>query len=235
MIYLAANHASVPRWRSTGLPVGWMMSPKGWRPPRVPFALDNGLFYDRATQRPKGMAYLPPFYAMVARTVEDGHSPMFVAVPDVPYNMKRSRDLSAKHRRHLKARYPDIPLAVVLQDGANDDDLDGYEWAFLGGSNEFKWGRLGYWADACRERGMPLHVGRVNSGDRITACFDAGAASADGTSWGRGDRRQLRGIVAALRHIAQRMEGVPNPRGAQCRLFPGGPQVPEIARAHVPN
>lgn len=234
MIYLATNHASIPTWRIRGLPVGWLLSTAaGWRTPTVPFAIDNGMYHDPGAH-PKGMKFLPPFYAMVRRAIRGGHSPMFIACPDVPYDMTKSRDFSRKHLRHLRAEC-DAPIAVVLQDGATDDDLDGYDWAFLGGSTDFKWGRLGYYADACAERGMPLHVGRVNSGDRILACHKCGAASADGTSWGRGDRRQFAGIVAALRIVSASLEGVSNPCGAQRWLFPGGAQVPTGTRAYLPG
>lgn len=63
MIYLATNHASVPRYRASGLPIGWLLTPGGWRSRRdIPFAIDNGMFYDPAKgQEAKGMKHLPPF------------------------------------------------------------------------------------------------------------------------------------------------------------------------------
>lgn len=203
MILLAANNSRVKRFRRLGYSLGWMLSPSaGYKavPAGLPYAIDNGLYHPQH-EPAKGMKALPPFYRLVRRCLAAGHAPMFVVVPDVPYDMARSRILSKKHRRHLLEWFPDLPLAIALQDGATDDDLDGYDWCFVGGSTDWKWRTCEHWCAAANERGMRCHIARVNTANRINHCIDIGADSADGTGIWRGDRKQLAGVLAALTQV----------------------------------
>lgn len=144
------------------------------------------------------MKALPPFYAMVRRTVAEGWEPLFVTVPDVPYDGAASRLFSAKHRRHLRDEFPPMRLAVAVQDGMTPDDLDGYDAVFVAGSTEWKWATAAGWCAEAHARGMWAHVARVNTRRRIRQCVDMGADSADGTGIWRGDRQQLRGVMESL-------------------------------------
>lgn len=166
-------------------------------PATLPFALDNGL-YHRPELPPKGMKALPPFYAMLQRCVAGGWSPLFVVVPDVPYDGAATRLLSAKHARHLRAEFPPMRLALAAQDGMTPDDLDGYGAVFVAGSTDWKVRTLAEWVREAHARGMWAHVARVNTASRMRLCIDAGADSADGTCIGRGDRKQLAGLLSAL-------------------------------------
>ena len=167
MIYLAANNTGCWRLRERGFPIGWMLSASGgWKNPRnrtptMPFALDNGLFH-KPGHPPKGMKALPPFYAMLRRCLNEGLSPMFVVVPDVPYDGNATRILSAKHRRHLRENGYSGPRALAVQDGMTPDDLDGYEAVFVAGSTDWKWRTARGWV----RRGQgSRHVGAHRTGE----------------------------------------------------------------------
>lgn len=206
MIYLAANNTGCWRLRRLGFAIGWMMSPAGlMRPIRgaelMPYALDNGLF------RPFGAPEAPPserlrIYAACAKAVADAWpTPLFAVVPDVPYCGDRSLTLSRHHRPMMRDLFPSIPLAVAVQDGMDADALDGFDWAFIAGSTEWKLATAVYWADACRERGMKSHLARVNGAPRMNLAKDAGCESADGTGIWRGDAKQKRAVLDALQQI----------------------------------
>jgi hypothetical protein len=183
--------------------LGWMISVSGgWRNPNrngksIPFALDNGQ-YHAPDQPPKGMKLFPPFYEMVKRCIRESLDPLFIVAPDVPYHGDRTRELSRKHRRHLREYGWQGRIAIAVQDGMGPDDLDGYQAVFVGGSTEWKWRTAEMWCSEARARGMWSHVARVNTRGRIRHCIDIGADSADGTGIWRGDRAQLSGVLQAL-------------------------------------
>jgi hypothetical protein len=52
---------------------------------------------------------------------------------------------------------------------------------FIGGSSAWKWRTVNTWADNFDR----VHVGRVNSIDRVWLCHDLGVESVDGTGWFR--------------------------------------------------
>lgn len=198
MIYLAANNSRVHRLAAEGYPMGWMMSPAGFRDPRsLMFAIDNGLFYPVGGE-PKGMKFLVPFYAMLGQLRERGWSPMFVVVPDVPYDGAASIEMSRRHLRHVSGY--GFPTAIAVQDGMTPDvlDDDGYAWVFVAGSTEWKWKTATTWIHEAHARGMGAHIARVNTWRRIYECIDNGADSADGTGIWRGDKHQLASVLAAL-------------------------------------
>ena len=193
MIYLAGNNTRIFQLSRAGYPIGLMMSPKGFRRNRgLPFALDNGLFHS-PSDPPVGMKGLPPFYAMLDRVIG---SPMFVTVPDVPYDAIGTRELSKRHLHHIRGY--GFKAALAVQDGMNPDDLDGFDWVFVGGSTNWKLRTLAMWVRESHQRGMGAHVGRVNTWRRINQCIDSGAESCDGTGIFRGDKAQLRKVLESL-------------------------------------
>lgn len=172
---------------------------------RMPFALDNGLYHPPDAP-PKGMAALPPFYAMLRRCRGAGFQPLFVVVPDVPYDGEATRTLSRKHARHIAEDVSaDWRLALAVQDGMTPDDLDEmrdgqrvYGAAFVAGSTEWKLCTMQQWCDEARARGMWAHVARVNTAHRVRLAQDAGADSVDGTGIFRGEKNQLAGVLRAI-------------------------------------
>ena len=78
--------------------------------------------------------------------------------------------------------------ALVAQDGLTVPDVPWKELGalFIGGSTEWKTGPQA--RDLCayaKARGLWVHVGRVNTRDRIRTIAEMGADSFDGTGWSR--------------------------------------------------
>jgi hypothetical protein len=77
-----------------------------------------------------------------------------------------------------------LPAAFVAQDGQESLPMpwDEFDVLFIGGTTEFK---LGPGARALIDeavgRGIPVHMGRVNSRKRLAYAYVAGCASVDGT------------------------------------------------------
>jgi hypothetical protein len=107
---------------------------------------------------------------------------LFAVAPDVPFDaagtlaeslpwLPRIRDLG-------------LPAAFAAQDGC---DLAGLPWAeldvlFLAGSTEWKIGPVAeQLARQATARGVPVHMGRVNSWRRLLVAEWFGCSSADGT------------------------------------------------------
>lgn len=205
MLYMAANNSRVWKYRASGYPMGWMISPAGgggWRNTVrgevvMPYAIDNGM-YHAPDKPPKGESALPPFYALLQRFIQDDNQPVFVVSPDVPYDGAKTKLLSAKHYEIIRATGYTGRIAIAVQNGMTPDDLDGYEAVFVAGSTEWKWATASGWMDEARARGMWGHVARVNTIKRVRQCIDMGADSADGTGIWRGDRKQLGGVLEAL-------------------------------------
>ncbi len=81
MIYLAANNSKVWKLRANGYPLGWCMSPDGWRHPsrngqEMPYILDNGLFHP-FDQPPKPESCIDKFIEMLGKAVAGHHQPIF--------------------------------------------------------------------------------------------------------------------------------------------------------------
>lgn len=201
-MYMPSNHASV--WKLRGWPLGWLLSPAGFaRPVRgdrlVPFACDNGMYHAPGAE-PKGMKALVPFYAMLKRVRDEGWTPAWVTAPDVPYKGAESLALSLKHEATMRYEWPDCPVALAVQDGMAWDVLDAAPWrcCFIAGSDRWKDATLRRWTAEAHARGMLAHVARVNCYRRAVAVREAGADSADGTSWGRGRRKQIEDLLRGL-------------------------------------
>ena len=90
--------------------------------------------------------------------------------------------------------------AFVLQDGVHDDVFpawDEFDCLFIGGSTEFKMSSLAYQiAQAAILEGKHVHVGRVNTPDRIVRWFD-NCHTIDGSGISRFDH-MLKEAVQAI-------------------------------------
>jgi hypothetical protein len=150
----------------------------------VPYALDNGAF--------KGFVE-GKWKALLRWACLSGQPPLWAAVPDV---VSDSKATSARWDEFSPeaARYG-WPLAFVVQDGHEPDDVPADAGViFVGGSTEWKWLSLPMWCEAFDR----VHVGRVNSPEKLYQCHRLGVESVDGTGWNRGDPRQLNGLLRFL-------------------------------------
>lgn len=171
---------------------------RGQLPPRRdPWFYDNGAFEDfqagapfdylqfsrdmRAIRLWADAEGIPPH---MARGGESLPKPDFIVVPDVVAGGLASLDFSAEHLDEcLRAG---APCYLAVQDGMTPDHvrrfLDenrGVAGLFVGGSLDWKLATGATWTATGRRLGLPVHVGRVGTADRVRWAHDIGADSID--------------------------------------------------------
>lgn len=104
---------------------------------------------------------------------------LFAVAPDVVGDHAATMQLA-----HWLPRIRSLgfPAAFVAQDGSSPDTIpwDDLDWLFIGGTTQFK---ETCWAltDEAARRGIPVHMGRVNSRRRLRIAHAMGCATTDGT------------------------------------------------------
>jgi hypothetical protein len=159
----------------------------------LPLAADNGAFsgFDPVA-----------FRAMLGKVKE---SPLlaWVACPDVVADAKTTISLYRQWEPEL--RLAGVPVAFVLQDGQEDEELPAADCYFIGGSTRFKLSKATrdlVWAG--KERGSQVHMGRVNTRRRLEIAYTWGCDSVDGSAASRWGDRRLREFLKWLREIENR-------------------------------
>lgn len=117
----------------------------------------------------------------------DAATCLFVTLPDVLGDYAATWERSCMWITRTKAR--GFKVAVVLQDGIENDKfvfgsiLNGADAVFIGGSDEWKLNAdiIGSLVAKAHERGLWVHMGRVNSKKRFKYAERIGCDSADGT------------------------------------------------------
>lgn len=118
----------------------------------------------------------------------EGTAPLWVAAPDAA---KPVCDAKGTYRL-LKIWHPIIkkrglPVAYVLQNGSESIGLppdDMFDAIFIGGDDEFKMGGYAkYITEKMKNKGRWVHMGRVNSWDRIQYAYEIGCNSVDGSGF----------------------------------------------------
>lgn len=146
----------------------------------------------------------------LAKIVESGSRPLWVACPDVVGDAEATRrlyDLWSPVMRSLG-----LPVAYVLQDGLETWRWDlFFPWAdiagvFVGGTTKWKEGpHVASLITEAKRQGKWVHVGRVNSERRIKRFAELGADSFDGSGFSAwGDKRiglAVKWIDRALRSL----------------------------------
>lgn len=123
---------------------------------------------------------------------------LFVTVPDEPFDHAETRKLWGRWRDTVAAF--GVPVAFVAQEGSEGrgeipwEDLD---VLFLGGGDSWKDGAGGRRvADEAHDRGVPVHVGRVNSWRRYQHGVQIlRARTCDGTTIARGPNKRLADVL----------------------------------------
>jgi hypothetical protein len=188
------------------------MSPNGQRSPRrcdveMPYMQDNGLFV------PFGMPQKPEsqcgaVFGSLAKGEREGWPlPMFAVVPDVPYDGPASRERSRFYLPVMRRMFPRVPLAVAVQNGMGEDDVDGFDVIAIAGDSIWKEQTATFWVNVARERGMKVHALRVTTARRLRLMQDAGCDSADGNIW-HGDKSQKKCLLMALNQLQLFEKGV---------------------------
>jgi len=220
MVLVSNNSGREARALAAAFPgrVGHLYTPAGFRGPwpEFPYAAECGIFPDAVAGREWN---LDPFRRlldrMAAAEARTGIAPMWVAVPDQPFDA--SATLARWAEWAPRCRAYGWPLAFVAQNGHTPADVPAEAAVvFIGGDQPWKWAHAGVFARA----GYRVHVGRVNTARRFVHFRAAGAESGDGTGMFRGDRRQLDRIWYFLADSAGRTDcGRNGPM--QPRLFGG--------------
>lgn len=173
--------------------LGHLLSPNAANDPRkfhLPWAADNSAFScfsrDKFLRMLDSMAWL---------------SPLWVVAPDVVGDAQRTIDLFGVWREEIVGR--GFPIAFVAQDGLTMEMLSEL-WAqidclFIGGSTEFKLSCASVeFIREAQNKGKLVHVGRVNSLERIRWAHVAGADSVDGSSMSRFGNTYVRKFLAYI-------------------------------------
>jgi hypothetical protein len=105
---------------------------------------------------------------------------LFAVVPDVVANAEATAE---RYERWAPlVRFFGFPTAYVAQDGLTELPEVEFDVLFLGGTTEFKLGEhAAHLTECARAKGIPVHMGRVNSLKRLRYAHQIGCTSADGT------------------------------------------------------
>ncbi len=156
--------------------VGYLQTPASRKPldDVAVWAMDNGCFTD---SYPGDDGYL----ALLDRYDAHRDRCLFVAIPDVVGDAAATLALFPAMAQRISAS--GWPVALVAQDGMTPADLpDGLPWLFIGGSTDWKLGHdAAVLIAAAKDRGVRVHVGRVNSARRYALFAGLGCDTADGT------------------------------------------------------
>ena len=161
------------------------------------FAIDNGAWtaHQSGNSWDRGL-----FEELLAKL---GSAADWIVCPDVVADAVETRKL---YRYWLPKLLDIAPVLVAVQDGmtpwdARDALQRGAAGVFVGGTTDWKLSSLPMWGRFKVLRDLPrpcyLHVGRVNSAKRISACIAAGADSFDGTAVLRSGGLALPGLDRA--------------------------------------
>jgi len=156
------------------------------------YALDNGAWLYHVA----GLA--PDFGRFAAALETKGAGADFVIVPDIVAGGLASLRMSETWLERVLER---TPLALVpVQDGMVPGDVAGIVGPrvgiFVGGSRHWKWCSVTEWSTFAHDRGVYIHVGRVNSRRKSALCADLGIHSADGSSVSRFSKTADRFVAA---------------------------------------
>lgn len=170
MIYLSGKIFSRRHPR-----LGFIFTPDGGnRIPSddIPVAADNACFANPA-------AYSDDRYIALLRKMP--RNALFATAPDVLGDHAATVRRSVPILRQIRSE--GLPAAFVAQDGWSDGNTpwDEFDVMFIGGSTDFKFrgGRAA--VTAAKQRGKRVHMGRVNSYQRLRAAASIGCDTCDGT------------------------------------------------------
>lgn len=182
MILVHKALVTLERYRHPNL--GVLVSPRGGcrveELPRWTWGVDNDSF----------LKWDEPAFERLLNRIDGVQGCRFVALPDVVGDASATLDKFAdwKHVRESQ------PIALVAQDGLT---IERTPWKeidaiFIGGTTDWK---LGAEARAivseARRRGLWVHMGRVNTRNRIRYARSIGCSSLDGSSFSRFSRTHL--------------------------------------------
>ncbi len=200
MMYLLGS-ASVPQVAQAKEQidsVGMLLSPASWRTPHCPYACDNDVFTNWQKGRVWGQEMHCAWLEMLDKIPAD-NPPMWILLPDAVADWPRTVELASLYLPVLRQR--GLPVALALQDRCDFEQVADFSpnWVFVAGSTEWKEANMHAICDYFKPRGIPVHVGRVNTMRRIWLCMSAGADSCDGTTLNKFPEKNLPRLARALK------------------------------------
>jgi len=174
--YATASSARVREAMRAGL-LGLIATPTGGSPPRpgVAWCADNACYTGRYPGDDRYLAWL-------SRHARHAANCAFATAPDIVGDA--SATLARSMPMLARVRALGLPAALVAQDGLEHLPVPWgcFDVLFLGGSTAWKLGKAAAGlAAAARDRGLTVHMGRVNSLRRLSYAAAIGCHSADGT------------------------------------------------------
>lgn len=117
---------------------------------------------------------------------------LFATAPDVVQDAKATLEVAMPMLPRI--RDAGYPAALVAQDGIESMKIpwDRIDYLFIGGSTAWKYSDGLRWLvhESCR-RGIPVHMGRVNSFKRLAYSAAIGCSTADGTFLAFGPHKNI--------------------------------------------
>lgn len=156
--------------------IGQLYGPSYWRPPKMPYALDNDAFAAWKERKPWNES---AWLRMLEKAKDTGSDPLWCLVPDVVAN--REKTLEKWHCYHRVVWSYGWDCAFAVQDGMTTIDVPvGADVVFVGGTTRWKWNTLPMWCKSFQR----VHVGRCPQG-KLLRCEELGAESCDSSGWFR--------------------------------------------------
>lgn len=190
--------------------IGWLVGPSSLKKTKfrawVPYACDNDAYSAFMTKQPWNEAAWLRMLSLV-------QSPLWVLCPDEVANKDATLEKWDRYSPMLKER--GFTVAFAAQDGMTEKDVpQSAEVIFIGGSTDWKWRNV---ARFC-EHFSRVHVGRVNTMDRVYFCAKHGVESVDGTGWFRDgeDNPRLKQLERFLEGKPSRQRDLFEIKGTQC-------------------
>lgn len=183
----------------------------GWKTHGFRYCLDNGAWHDHT--------HAKPFDSNRFQTLIDalGRQADFVIAPDIVCGGIASLQLSVVWLAPLLQRTSLV--LVPVQNGMGPQDLVSIVLPnrigiFIGGDTAWKETTMLQWGDFASQKGIYMHVGRVNTARRVKLAQAAGAWSIDGSSGSRWSK-----TVPPLDHCVRQwdMWTPPNTRADQLK------------------
>lgn len=207
---MPANHSSpaVHYWAGA-YPgkIGWLVGPSAMPKTKLrewmPFALDNDAYGAFTSGQPWNEE---AWRSMLKQIWHSRRSPLWALVPDVVADREATLAKWVQFLPVVNA-FGFVP-AFAVQDGMTPADVPAAaKVIFVGGTTQWKWRTVKQWVSNFPR----VHVGRVNSLEKLWFCEEIGVESVDGTGWFRDSEHNGK---AKLLEIWMKGEG--NPQSELC-------------------
>lgn len=179
--------------------IGQLMTPQSGNKYRedMPVGVDNCAYSDWDEQK---------FIRMIDSLA--GKKVLWVAAPDFLGDARVTSVLYDKWYQEIKVKR-NLPIAYVLQDGLDEIGAPYYPYdaVFIGGTTEFKLGGyVRYFVNAAKQHGKLIHMGRVNSFERMKYAIDIGCDSVDGSGFSIEPDRKIAVFLKMIEQYKQNQD-----------------------------